>query len=54
MHLKKLRTLKRVSLVGKKEDKPMDTFINIVVGLLALYGACALFLVMVIWIKGKL
>lgn len=32
----------------------METFINIIVGLLALYGACAIFLTMVIWVKGKL
>jgi hypothetical protein len=32
----------------------METFINVIVGLLALYGACGIFLAMVLWIKGKL
>jgi hypothetical protein len=32
----------------------MEIFINIIVGLLALYGSCALFLTMVLWAKGKL
>jgi hypothetical protein len=32
----------------------METFINIIVGILALYGACAIFLRMVIWAKKKL
>jgi len=31
----------------------METFINVIVGLLALYGACGIFLAMVLWIKGK-
>jgi len=32
----------------------MDIFINVIVSLLALYGACAIFLAMVLWVKGKL
>jgi|21_taG_2_1085346.scaffolds.fasta_scaffold00377_3 hypothetical protein len=32
----------------------MELFVNIVVGFLALYGACGIFLAMVIWIKGKI
>jgi len=32
----------------------METFINVILGLLALYGACGIFLAMVLWIKGKL
>jgi len=32
----------------------MEIFINIIVGLLALYGSCALFLVMVLWVRGKI
>ena len=32
----------------------MQTFINVIVALLALYGACGIFLAMVLWVKGKL
>jgi len=32
----------------------METFINVILGLLALYGACGIFLAMVLWVKGKL
>jgi len=32
----------------------MESFINVIVGLLALYGACGIFLAMVLWVKGKL
>ena len=32
----------------------MESFIYLVIGFLALYGACAMFLLMVLWVKGKL
>jgi hypothetical protein len=32
----------------------MEAFIYLVIGFLALYGACAMFLLMVLWVKGKL
>jgi len=32
----------------------MESFIHLVIGFLALYGACAIFLLMVLWIKGEL
>jgi len=32
----------------------METFIHIVIAFLALNGACVIFLLMVLWIKGEL
>jgi hypothetical protein len=32
----------------------MEAFIYLVIGFLALYGACAIFLQMILWIKGEL
>jgi len=32
----------------------MESFINVIVGFLAIYGACGIFLAMVLWVKGKL
>jgi hypothetical protein len=32
----------------------MESFIHLVIGFLALQGACVIFLIMVLWIKGKI
>jgi len=32
----------------------METFMYIIIAFLALYGACAIFLLMVLWVKGEL